>query len=564
MSARMNMTTCVTAVVVALLAGNGGRAYADFAFGEAATLGPTVNCSYSDGAPCISRDGLSLYFASDRSLGCGASDIWMATRPTTEDEWGPATNIGRDINSSHQEVTPALSVDGLTLFFASNRPGGHGGLDLWMTTRATSSQPWGPPENLGPLVNSPLRDVTPSLSSDGLTLYFSSRRPDGRGKADIWVATRPANDRPWEQAVNFGWVLNSEYNERGPSISADGLALFFESNRPGGYGAGDVWVTMRAASDAAWSQPLNLGPATNTASMETCPMVCADGSMLYFSSQRPGTLGGYDLWQMPILSVVDLNGDGCVGPTDVASLMESWGLCEPLCDIGPMPWGDGVVDAADLRVMAGCVGEEMYDPTLLAHWALDEADGFVACDSAGDNDGLVLGGGADAIVLEEPTWTTDGGQIAGALALDGIDDCIITKCVLNPAEGPFSVLLWVKGGAPGQGIVTQQGGGGATWLLADALDGALSTELQSAGRFHGALRSEATITDGQWHRIALTWDGVNRRLYVDGLVVAEDTQDGLAGSGGGLGIGAANSYALGTFWAGLIDDVRIYSRAVKP
>ena len=90
------------------------------------------------------------------------------------------------------------------------------------------------------------------------------------------------------------------------------------------------------------------------------------------------------------------------------------------------------------------------------------------------------------------------------------------------------------------------------------------TELKGGGRLGKSLSSDAIITDGDWHRIGFTWDGANRRLYVDGVLAAEDTQDKLAASSGNLFIGAAKTGAPASFWKGLIDDVRIYNRVVEP
>jgi len=195
---------------------------------------------------------------------------------------------------------------------------------------------------------------------------------------------------------------------------------------------------------------------------------------------------------------------------------------------------------------------EVNDPTLVAHWAMDEAEGIYAIDSVGVNDAIVVGGSG---------WLPAGGQIGGALSLDGVSGCAITGAVLNPADGPFSVLAWVNGGAPGQVVLSQQAA--SNWLVVDA-EGSLMTELKGTGRFTGPLFSEANITDGQWHRIGLVWDGSNRTLCVDGAVVAEDTMPGLDSSTNGLYIGVGKDYAAGTFFSGLIDDVRIYNRAVKP
>jgi hypothetical protein len=152
-------------------------------------------------------------------------------------------------------------------------------------------------------------------------------------------------------------------------------------------------------------------------------------------------------------------------------------------------------------------------------------------------------------------------MISGAITLDGVDDCAITNAILDPADIPFSVFAWVKGGAPGQVVVAQQGS--ANWLMADT-QGNLITELKSTGRSTGLLLSQTIITDDQWHHIGFVWDGTKRILYVDDIVVAEDTQVNLQGSNGGLYIGTGKMMQPGTYFSGLIDDVRIYNRAVSP
>jgi hypothetical protein len=140
---------------------------------------------------------------------------------------------------------------------------------------------------------------------------------------------------------------------------------------------------------------------------------------------------------------------------------------------------------------------------------------------------------------------------------------IIGNASVNPADGPFSVFAWVKGGAPGQVILSQQGG--VNWLKVDT-DGTLMTELaKSGGRAQGtSLYSETMIADGNWHRIGFVWDGAQRILYVDDLPVALDSQTSLGGSTGGLVIGVGTENQAGSFWSGMIDDVRIYDRVVEP
>jgi len=188
----------------------------------------------------------------------------------------------------------------------------------------------------------------------------------------------------------------------------------------------------------------------------------------------------------------------------------------------------------------------------LTHWTLDETEGMIAYDSAGDNHGTVIG---------LPAWQPDAGMIDGALEFDGAT-FVVADFVLNPKEGPFSVLVWVKGGVPGQAIISQQTGD--NWLMLVPATGALMTELESGGRLSKALCSDAVITDGQWHRVGFTWDGSHRRLYVDDILVAEDTDVALAACDGGVNIGCGKLMAPATFFTGLIDDVRIYNRAVRP
>jgi len=251
-------------------------------------------------------------------------------------------------------------------------------------------------------------------------------------------------------------------------------------------------------------------------------------------------------------SSLDFNGDGIVDSADMCIMIDHWHTDYPLCDIAPQPFGDGMVNVQDLTLLSEHLFEYVDDLTLIAHWALDETEGMFAADSVSDNDAVVLGGAV---------WLPGSGQVDGALQLDGVSGCAIAPLVLNPADGPFSVLAWIKGGAPGQVVVSQQSA--SNWLELD-VGGNLMTELKSSDHLAGPLFSEAVIADGQWHRIGLVWDGSNRTLYVDGVAVAEDTQPGLEGSQNGLYIGVDKNYTAGTYFSGMIDDVRIYNRTVSP
>jgi Concanavalin A-like lectin/glucanases superfamily/WD40-like Beta Propeller Repeat len=542
---------------------SGGRATkADFLFGEPTNLGPGINSNYSDGVGPMSADGLELYISSGRPPGTETYwDIWIMTRATTNEDWGTPVRLDAPLNTPQTDYPTCLSADGLELYIGSTRPGGSGGEDIWVARRESVQSSWGPPENLGTVINSSGHDFCWSISHDGLELHMNSGRPGGFGDQDLYVARRTTKDDPWQRPVNLGQTLNSSATEWFPNILADGRILIFSSNRAswtGAMGEEDIWIATRATSGEAWGIPTNIGSPVNSSFRDSPSTVSSDGSALYFSSARPGGLGGPwgDIWQSPIIPVVDFNGDGKVDGFEVCVMADRWGTDDSVCDIGPMPWGDGVVDLQDLTVLAAYIGKDVVDPTLIAHWALDETEGDVAGDSAGDNDGTLMG---------DPVWEPEAGIVDGALAFDGVDDgIVVSEQVLSPADGPFSVLAWIKGGAPGQVLISQTDG--MNWLIIDPSEGTLATELvPPAGRFPvPPLVSDVAITDGLWHRIAFVWDGACRSLHVDGTLVVADEQSSLAECSGGLNIGCGNDMAPATFFAGLIDDVRIYNRAVRP
>jgi hypothetical protein len=531
-------------------------AKAEFVFGTPTKFGPPINSSYGDTLDCISADGLELYLDSGRPGGVGDWDLWVAKRDTTDADWGAPVNLGPAINSANADTYACISQDGLELYFNSaGRPGGYGGFDIWVTRRATKDAGWGPPVNLGPTVNGPAEDATPWVSADGRELYFMSGTVGG---VSIWVTRRETKNDPWGTPVRLGAAINSAVYQGSQCLSANGLSLFFSDAWPkgpfrsGGFGGEDIWVTTRATTGDEWGIPRNLGRPVNSPLNEESPRLSPDGSTLYFN-RGPGGYETFAIWQAPIVPIVDFNGDGKVDITDLLRLIEHWGQNEPSVDIAPPPFGDGMVDAKDLEVLMSYWQQEVNDPRLAAHWRLDETEGAVAADRVGENDGTLHG---------SPLWQPEGGKTGGALRLDGLDDYVSTAFVLDPAAGPFSVFAWVKGGAPGKVILSQAGG--VNWLMADPTNGALITEIKAAGRTGKALTSSGIITDNAWHRVGFVWDGTNRILYVDDIQVGTDTQTSLVASNGGLYIGAGASLTPGTFWSGLIDDVRIYDRAVKP
>jgi len=545
-------------VGLSLLSGlDASPAHAGFTFGQVTRL-PVPADMGNDVVECLSYDGLEMYIvAYNRPGGQGGWDIWVSKRATTDGAWGPMENLGPGINFSGVDDAPCISADGLTLYFCSRyRPGGNNHWDILKATRPTKDDPWGQAVVLPPPVNwtsTGGNAAHPWISPDGLEMYFNSMRPPNFGSWDIWAARRATTDDPWGDPVNLGPGVSSPYYETFPSLSPDGLLLLFGDSpwgdpvRPGGYGGPDLWMARRASLSDPWQPATNLGPIVNSSGGEAVPRITPDGRTLYFFRQESGT------WQVPILPIVDFNADGKVDGKEVLGLVEHWGEDYPLGDIGPFAWGDGTVDVNDLKVLAEYLGKDVEDPTLVAHWAFDETEGTVAKNSAG---------GQDAALVGSPVWQPAGGQVGGALAFDGIKDFGFATVTLNSLGRPFSALAWVKGGAPGEVVLAEQNG--RNWLLVDSATGCLATALNSPGRPGAVLTSLAVITDGQWHRIAVVWDGTYRMLYVDEKEVARDAVPALELSSVRLVLGGGSNLAPVSFWSGVIDDIRIYSRAVNP
>jgi hypothetical protein len=323
-------------------------ARADFTFGGPVNLKSGIPAldPLQESPDCLSSDGLEMYIWSMRPGGRGKSDLWVLKRGSLDDAWSAPQNLGPTVNSSKNDSLSAISADGLALYFNSDRSGGYGGFDLYMTARATKNDPWTPPVSLGPKINSSAGDGCPWISPDGLELYFTSWRPDGYGDGDIYVTRRGTADDPWGDPANLGPAVNSAYLEESVCLSPDGLVLIVTATRPGGYGGGDLWIARRASLSAPWQTAVNLGPAVNSPASES-GRISPDGRTLYLCSDRSG---GWENYQASILPIVDFNADGKVDLVDLVMLIQNWGTNNPRYDIGPYAWGDGKVDIEDLKV----------------------------------------------------------------------------------------------------------------------------------------------------------------------------------------------------------------------
>jgi WD40 repeat protein len=263
-------------------------------------LGPAFNSAFNDQQPAISPDGLSLYFTSNRPVGLGGFDMYVSHRKAVDEPWRSPVNLGPALNTTFDEGNAAFSRDGRLLFFQSKRLPTFGGIDIWVSKReyANDDFGWKTPVNLGAGVNSAFDDQGPYYFEDDVRgtrqLYFASGRPGLAGN-DIYVSEQMADD-------SFGPAvlvteLSSLLNESDPSIRHDGLEIFLHSNRAGSIGTSlDLWVATRGSTLDAWSTPVNLGSTINTASAEQNAYLSSDGMTLFFASDRTGGSGLLDLY----------------------------------------------------------------------------------------------------------------------------------------------------------------------------------------------------------------------------------------------------------------------------
>ena len=201
-------------------------------------LGPPIKTGYNEGAQCISPDGkYLLYTMCDADFGMGSCDLYWAKR--IGDRWSRPRNFGAPVNTGAWESQPSMASDGMTIYFASSRSGGYGGMDIWKTTMTAEGE-FSIPENLGPNINTPGDDAAPFIHSDGRTLYFASNGRVGMGGYDLYYATLQP-DGSWSEPKNMGYPINSPSDEINIFISAMGSMAYVASDKDGGFGGLDLY-----------------------------------------------------------------------------------------------------------------------------------------------------------------------------------------------------------------------------------------------------------------------------------------------------------------------------------
>lgn len=263
-------------------------------------LGPNVNTSNDEYWPSLSADGQTLVITRlvnfyDITLGNHLQEDFFSST-FSDNIWQPAESMGAPLNSNDNEGAQSISANGqLMVFTVCNRRGVIGRCDLYYSRREHGK--WSYPENMGQSINSTAKETQPSLSADGSTIYFASDRPGGKGKLDIWVSHQN-DDSSWSKPENLGDSINTPGEEMSPFIHHDNNTLYFSSDSHIGMGGFDLFMSTKKAN-GKWSKPRNLGYPINTHRDEIGLIVNAKGDIAYFASDIDHR-NGKDIFQFEL------------------------------------------------------------------------------------------------------------------------------------------------------------------------------------------------------------------------------------------------------------------------
>jgi WD40-like Beta Propeller Repeat len=275
--------------------------FAGSEWSEPVNLGPVVNSGFVDANAALSANQHTLYFISTRPGGFGNNDIWMSERQCLACPWEAPVNLGAVINTEAIEAAPTVSEDGQLLFFYSTKAGGFGGADIYVSHRITTSAAgdvWGPPENLGPDVNTAAAEQGSyyvKVSGEGnASLYFN--RPTPGGSTDIYKVFVSNDGVALGPAVLVPELSDASGFDQKVAVSTDGHELLLSAIRSGGFGNFDIYRFTRQSSSDSWSAPEHLDAPINGPDIDSQPSLSRDGRTLIFTSIRPGGYGVQDLW----------------------------------------------------------------------------------------------------------------------------------------------------------------------------------------------------------------------------------------------------------------------------
>jgi len=273
-------------------------------------LGPPINTEYGEAGGALTPDGQHLIFASDRPGGVGGIDLWMSTR--IGNAWGDPINLGPQVNSPGEERNATLSSDGNTLYFRSARVNGVGGFDLYQSTWDGSA--WGPAALMPGAINTTNNEWGGGVSPDGLKFYYGAEPTPGAGVARIHVST-------WDGSAWSAGVLIDELNlpvhmgHCSFGHDPNQMVITWEPDGIQGYGGYDNWIVR--LDNGQWSQPENLGALANSSTVDWEPVFSPSNNAIFITSLRSGGFGSTDIWYTTrCVAGADCDGDGIANEAD--------------------------------------------------------------------------------------------------------------------------------------------------------------------------------------------------------------------------------------------------------
>lgn len=317
---------------------------------EPRNLGKNVNSIYDEYYPALTSDEKKLIYTRRRPAD-KLSDVFgskfeedLYISSLSENIWSPSHPMPTPLNTHGNEGAHCVSPDGKNIFFVGcQRPEGLGSCDIYLSSQ--SGESWSVPVNLK-TVNSESWDTQPTISANGNELIFISKRSGGLGGGDLWISRKDKSGE-WMMPENMGNILNTPNEEAGPFLHPDGITLFFSSAGHPGMGGQDLYYSRRNP-DGSWGKPVNLGYPINTVSDEERLSINAPGTHAYYSSTRPGGMGGKDIYMFDL--------PASLRPKPVTYLH---GIITDIRDGKPVKAGIQVVDLATKELKGSAISDRV-------------------------------------------------------------------------------------------------------------------------------------------------------------------------------------------------------------